>query len=174
MAIVTQTAIYHRTERSILRGVWNDRFFYQGGSYELKGALCLIFCLNGSFLFPVLVYTSVVSLYIVKKKYAICWMRQTTIHPCRLQNCAASLKMQSLQGLKQAGTGRKFAPGNPLTAPELYVPTCIHLFPHARAVTIRVDEHEYNFSKFYQLTISFLVPQFCTLESSKCVSSSDY
>ena len=56
----------------------------------------------------------------------------------------------------------------------LYVPTCIHLFPHARVDTIRVVEHEHNFSKFYQLTISFLVPQFCTLESSKCVSSSDH
>ena len=45
---------------------------------------------------------------------------------------------------------------------------------HARADTIQVVEHEHNFSKFYQLTISFLVPQFCTLESSLCVSSSDY
>ena len=39
-----------------------------------------------------------------------------------------------------------------------------------------VVEHEHNFFKFYQLTISFLVPhpQFCTLESSLCVSSGDY
>ena len=57
---------------------------------------------------------------------------------------------------------------------ELYVPTCIHLFPHARTDTIQVVEHEPNFSKFYPLTISFLVSQFCTLESSLCVSSSDY
>ena len=56
----------------------------------------------------------------------------------------------------------------------LYVPTCIHLFPHARTNTIQVVEHEPNFSKFYPLTISFLVSQFCTLESSLCVSSSDY
>ena len=56
----------------------------------------------------------------------------------------------------------------------LYVPTCIHLFPHARADTIQVVEHGPNFSKFYKLTISFLVLQFCTLESSLCVSSSDY
>ena len=56
----------------------------------------------------------------------------------------------------------------------LYVPTCIHLFPHARTDTIQVVEHEPNFSKFYPLTISFLVSQFCTLESSLCVSSSDY
>ena len=49
----------------------------------------------------------------------------------------------------------------------IYVPTCIHLFPHARADTIPVVGHEHNFSKFYQLTISFLVPQFCTLESRK-------
>ena len=60
------------------------------------------------------------------------------------------------------------------TSFKVYVPTCIHLFPHARADTIQVVEHEQNFSKFYQLTISFLVPQFCTLESSLCVSSSDY
>ena len=52
--------------------------------------------------------------------------------------------------------------------------TCIHLFPHARTDTIQVVEHEPNFSKFYPLTISFLVSQFCTLESSLCVSSSDY
>ena len=38
----------------------------------------------------------------------------------------------------------------------------------------RTLEHEPNFSKFYPLTISFLVSQFCTLESSLCVSSSDY
>ena len=57
---------------------------------------------------------------------------------------------------------------------SLYVPTCIHLFPHARTDTIQVVEHEPNFSKFYPLTISFLVSQFCTLESSLCVSSSDY
>ena len=56
----------------------------------------------------------------------------------------------------------------------LYVTTCIHLFPHARTDTIQVVEHEPNFSKFYPLTISFLVSQFCTLESSLCVSSSDY
>ena len=56
----------------------------------------------------------------------------------------------------------------------LYVPTCIHLFPHARTDTIQVVEHEPNFSKFYPLTISFLVSQFCTLESSLCASSSDY
>ena len=56
----------------------------------------------------------------------------------------------------------------------LYVPTCIHLFPHARTDTIQVVEHEPNFSKFYPLTISFLVSHFCTLESSLCVSSSDY
>ena len=56
----------------------------------------------------------------------------------------------------------------------IYVPTCIHLFPHARTDTIQVVEHEPNFSKFYPLTISFLVSQFCTLESSLCVSSSDY
>ena len=56
----------------------------------------------------------------------------------------------------------------------LYVPNCIHLFPHARTDTIQVVEHEPNFSKFYPLTISFLVSQFCTLESSLCVSSSDY
>ena len=56
----------------------------------------------------------------------------------------------------------------------VYVPTCIHLFPHARTDTIQVVEHEPNFSKFYPLTISFLVSQFCTLESSLCVSSSDY
>ena len=55
----------------------------------------------------------------------------------------------------------------------LYVPTCIHLFPHARTDTIQVVEHEPNFSKFYPLTISFLVSQFCTLKSSLCVSSSD-
>ena len=42
--------------------------------------------------------------------------------------------------------------------PGVYVPTCIHLFPHARADTIQVLEHEHNFSKFDQLTISFLVP----------------
>ena len=41
---------------------------------------------------------------------------------------------------------------------NLYVPPCIHLFPHARADTIQVLEHEHNFSKFDQLTISFLVP----------------
>ena len=40
----------------------------------------------------------------------------------------------------------------------VYVPTCIHLFPHARADTIQVLEHEHNLSKFDQLTISFLVP----------------
>ena len=57
---------------------------------------------------------------------------------------------------------------------NLYVPTCIHLFPHARTDTIQVVEHEPNFSQFYPLTISFLVSQFCTLESSLCVSSSDY
>ena len=57
---------------------------------------------------------------------------------------------------------------------HLYVRTCIHLFPHARTDTIQVVEHEPNFSKFYPLTISFLVSQFCTLESSLCVSSSDY
>ena len=57
---------------------------------------------------------------------------------------------------------------------RLYVPTCIHLFPHARTDTIQVVKHEPNFSKFYPLTISFLVSQFCTLESSLCVSSSDY
>ena len=56
----------------------------------------------------------------------------------------------------------------------LYVPTCIQLFPHARTYTIQVVEHEPNFSKFYPLTISFLVSQFCTLESSLCLSSSDY
>ena len=55
---------------------------------------------------------------------------------------------------------------------KVYVPTCIHLFPHARTDTIQVIEHEPNFSKFYPLTISFLVSQFCTLESSLCVSSS--
>ena len=77
--------------------------------------------------------------------------------------------------------GALFLPGAPTHAQApsqapclLYVPTCILLFPHARADAIRVVvEHEHNFSKFYQLTISFLVPQFCTLESSKCVSSSD-
>ena len=57
---------------------------------------------------------------------------------------------------------------------QIYVPTCIHLFPHARTDTIQVVEHEPNFSKFYPLTISFLVSQFCTLESSLCVSSSGY
>ena len=57
---------------------------------------------------------------------------------------------------------------------NVYVPTCIHLFPHARTDTMQVVEHEPNFSKFYPLTISFLVSQFCTLESSLCVSSSDY
>ena len=59
---------------------------------------------------------------------------------------------------------------------DIYVPTstCIHLFPHAWTDTIQVVEHEPNFSKFYPLTISFLVSQFCTLESSLCVSSSDY
>ena len=57
---------------------------------------------------------------------------------------------------------------------KLYVPTCIHLFPHARTDTTQVVEHEPNFSKFCPLTISFLVSQFCTLESSLCVSSSDY
>ena len=37
-----------------------------------------------------------------------------------------------------------------------------------------IVEHEHNFSKFYQITISFLVLQFCTIESSFfCVSSSD-
>ena len=41
---------------------------------------------------------------------------------------------------------------------EIYVPPCIHLFPHARADIIQVLEHEHNFSKFDQLTISFLVP----------------
>ena len=46
------------------------------------------------------------------------------------------------------------------------MPTCIHLFPHARTDTIQVVEHEPNFSKFYPLAISFLVSQFCTLESS--------
>ena len=56
----------------------------------------------------------------------------------------------------------------------VYVPTCIHLFPHARTDTIQVVEHEPHFSKFYPLTISFLISQFCTLESSLCVSSSDY
>ena len=60
------------------------------------------------------------------------------------------------------------------TTLALYVPTRIHLFPHARTDTIQVVEHEPNFSKFYPLTISFLVSQFCTLESSLCVSSSDY
>ena len=40
----------------------------------------------------------------------------------------------------------------------LYVPTCIHLFPHARADTIRVVEHEHNFSKFYQLNHFFPGP----------------
>ena len=44
------------------------------------------------------------------------------------------------------------------TSPNVYVPPCIHLFPHARADTIQVLEHEHNFSKFDQLTISFLVP----------------
>ena len=63
---------------------------------------------------------------------------------------------------------------NPNPNPNLYVPTCIHLFPHARTDTIQVVEHEPNFSKFYPRTISFLVSQFCTLESSLCVSSSDY
>ena len=72
----------------------------------------------------------------------------------------------------------------PSTPPELlcicivrfyiYVPTCIHLFPHTRTDTIQVVEHEPNFSKLSPLTISFLVSQFCTLESSLCVSSSDY
>ena len=57
---------------------------------------------------------------------------------------------------------------------RLYVPTCIQLFPHVRTDTIQVVEHEPNFSKFYPLTISFLDSQFCTLESSLCVSSSDY
>ena len=61
-----------------------------------------------------------------------------------------------------------------LTRCHIYVPPCIHLFPHARTDTIQVVEHEPNFSKFYPLTISFLVSQFCTLESSLCVSSSDY
>ena len=56
----------------------------------------------------------------------------------------------------------------------VYVPTCIHLFPHARTDTIQVVEHEPNFSKCYPLIISFMVSQFCTLESSLCVSSSDY
>ena len=64
--------------------------------------------------------------------------------------------------------------GRTALAVRLYVPTCIHLFPHARTDTIQVVEHEPNFSKFYPLTISFLVSQFCTLESSLCVSSSDY
>ena len=59
-------------------------------------------------------------------------------------------------------------------ASSVYVPTCIHLFPHARTDTIQVVEHEPNFSKFYPLTISFLFSQFCKLESSLCVSSSDY
>ena len=61
-----------------------------------------------------------------------------------------------------------------LAMARIYVPTCIHLFPHARTDTIQVVEHEPNFSQFYPLTISFLVSQFCTLESSLCVSSSDY
>ena len=64
--------------------------------------------------------------------------------------------------------------GNLHSQHNLYVPTCIHLFPHARTDTMQVVEHEPNFSKFYPLTISFLVSQFCTLESSLCVSSSDY
>ena len=55
-------------------------------------------------------------------------------------------------------------------ASSVYVPTCIHLFTD----TIQVVEHEPNFSKFCPLTISFLFSQFCTLESSLCVSSSDY
>ena len=63
---------------------------------------------------------------------------------------------------------------HPQTPILVYVPTCIHLFPHARTDTIQVVEHEPNFSKFYPLAISFLVSQFCTLESSLCVSSSDY
>ena len=29
MAIETQSKFYHRTECSILRGMWDDRFFYQ-------------------------------------------------------------------------------------------------------------------------------------------------
>ena len=28
-AIETHSEFYHRTERSILRGAWDDRFFYQ-------------------------------------------------------------------------------------------------------------------------------------------------
>ena len=51
-----------------------------------------------------------------------------------------------------------------------FVPT----HAHARTDTMQVVEHEPNFSKFYPLTIFFLVSQFCTLESSLCVSSSDY
>ena len=47
---------------------------------------------------------------------------------------------------------------DPAYVGTVYVPTCIHLFPHARADTIQALEHEHNFSKFDQLTISFLVP----------------
>ena len=43
-------------------------------------------------------------------------------------------------------------------AKQVYVPPCIHLFPHARADTIQVLEQEHNFSKFDQLTIYFPGP----------------
>ena len=56
----------------------------------------------------------------------------------------------------------------------LYLPVCIHLLPHTRADATQVVEHDHNFSKLHQLTISFLVPKFCTLDSSECVSSRDY
>ena len=82
-------------------------------------------------------------------------------------------KMLSLNDpfFKEINALTEWPPFSPI---NVYVPTCIHLFPHARTDTIQVVEHEPNFSKFYPLTISFMVSQFCTLESSLCVSSSDY
>ena len=97
------------------------------------------------------------------------------VDPCMARH-AQSLSLDMLDRkiwklLDHAETGEK---GQMWSVLLLYVPTCIHLFPHARTDTIQVVEHEPNFSKFYTLTISFLVSQFCTLESSLCVSSSDY
>ena len=58
----------------------------------------------------------------------------------------------------------------------LYLHPCIHLFPHARAdtiMTMQVVEHDSQLTKFYQLTIFSLDPQFCTLQLSLYVTSSE-
>ena len=63
-----------------------------------------------------------------------------------------------------------------LTWDWVYLHPCIHLFPHARAdtiMTMQVVEHDSQLTKFYQLTIFSLDPQFCTLLLSLYVTSSE-